>query len=196
MYYPQSKILENQYADENELVYKNTKEPYQGLYHILADGKIYTGKNPRDGQLLELEYSNNVKFSDDDGDFSSLTPTQILKNTQYDAIRQRVNIKPPASELIEPKYSEPVVQYPSFKRYFLRRTNNIIFTEVSQVDYNAIKIKDPKYNFGIYIPFELPWTTSGGNIAEINQKVTLLTEKRFKVYGLSKYITNYTEFSI
>ena len=196
MYYPQSKILENQYADENELVYKNTKEPYQGPYHILADGKIYTGKNPRDGQLLELEYSNNVKFSDDAGAFSSLTPTQILKNTQYDAIRQRVNIKPPASELIEPKYSEPSVQYPSFTRYFLRRTNNVIFTEVNQIDYNAIKIKDPKYNFGIYIPFELPWTTSGANIAEINQKITLLTEKRFKVYGLSKYITDYTKFSI
>ena len=66
----------------------------------------------------------------------------------------------------------------------------------NQIDYNAIKIKDPKYNFGIYIPFELPWTTSGANIAETNQKITLLTEKRFKVYGLSKYITNYTEFSI
>ena len=117
-------------------------------------------------------------------------------NTTYDDIRKKQNIQPPNVELIEPKYSEPVISYPSFKRYFLRRTNNVIFTEVSQLDYNAIKIKDPKYNFGIYIPFELIWTTSGANIAETNEKMTFLTEKRFKVYGLSKYITNYTEFSV
>ena len=196
MYYPESKILSNQSTDGTELVYLGTNQPYQGAYHILANGKIFTGKNPRDGQLSRLEYSNNIKFLEDVADFSSLGPTEILKDTKYDLVRQRQNIKSPMSELIEPKYSEPVVKYPSFKRYFLRRTNNVIFTEVSQIDFNAIKIKDPKYNFGIYIPFELIWTTSGANIAETNEKMTFLTEKRFKVYGLSKYITNYTEFSI
>ena len=196
MYYPKSKILSNQSTDGTELVYLGTNRPYEGAYHILANGKIFTGKTPRDGQLSRLEYSNNIKFLEDVADFSSLGPTEILKDTKYDLVRQRQNIKSPMSELIEPKYSEPAIGYPSFKRYFLRRTNNVIFTEVNQIDYNAIKIKDPKYNFGIYIPFELPWTTSGANIAETNQKITLLTEKRFKVYGLSKYITNYTEFSI
>lgn len=196
MYYPKSKILSNQSTDGTELVYLGTNQPYEGAYHILANGKIFTGKNPRDGQLSRLEYSNNIKFLEDVADFSSLGPTEIPKDTKYDLVRQRQNIKSPMSELIEPKYSEPVVSYPSFKRYFLRRTNNIIFTEISQIDFNAIKIKDPKYNFGIYIPFELIWTTSGANIAETNEKMTFLTEKRFKVYGLSKYITNYTEFSV
>ena len=196
MYYPESKILSNQSTDGTELVYLGTNQPYEGAYHILANGKIFTGKNPRDGQLSRLEYSNNIKFLEDVADFSSLGPTEIPSSTPYDNIRQRQNIKPPNIELIEPKYSEPVISYPSFKRYFLRRTNNVIFTEVSQLDYNAIKIKDPKYNFGIYIPFELIWTTSGANIAETNEKMTFLTEKRFKVYGLSKYITNYTEFSV
>ena len=196
MYYPESKILSNQSTDGTELVYLGTNQPYEGAYHILANGKIFTGKNPRDGQLSRLEYSNNIKFLEDVADFSSLGLAEIPKNTKYDLVRQRQNIKSPMSELIEPKYSEPVVKYPSFKRYFLRRTNNVIFTEVSQLDFNAIKIKDPKYNFGIYIPFELIWTTSGANIAETNEKMTFLTEKRFKVYGLSKYITNYTEFSV
>jgi hypothetical protein len=196
MYYPESKILSNQFTNGTELVYLGTNRPYEGAYHILANGKIFTGNNPRDGQLSRLEYSDNVKFLEDVADFSSLSPTEILRDTRYDIIRRRQDIKSPMSELIEPKYSEPVVQYPSFNRYFLRRTNNVIFTEVSQVDFNAIKVKDPKYNFGIYIPFELIWTTSGANIAETNQKMTLLTERRFKVHGLSKYITDYTEFSI
>ena len=194
MYYPESKIVKNLYTNGEELVYVSTEAPYSGAYHILANGEIYTGKNPRDGELQKLKYrfpAYNI-----DPKTGEMKPTPIPSSTPYDNIRQRQNIKPPNIELIEPKYSEPVISYPSFKRYFLRRTNNVIFTEVSQLDYNAIKIKDPKYNFGIYIPFELIWTTSGANIAETNEKMTFLTEKRFKVYGLSKYITNYTEFSV
>lgn len=196
MYYPKSKILTDQYTDGTELVYVSTEQYYTGAYHILSNGNIFTGRNPRDGELQKLKYKEPVLYNNanDSDEFTqlSLNPT----NTTYDGIRKRQNIQPPNDQLIEPKYSEPVVRYPSFMRYFLRRTNNIIFTEVSQIDFNAIKIRNPKYNYGIYIPFELPWTTSGKDIAEINQKMTLLTEKRFKVYGLSKYITNYTEFSI
>jgi len=194
VYYPESKIIKNLYTNGEELVYATTEVPYSGAYHILANGEVYTGKNPRDGELKKLKY----RFPNQgiDPKTGQLKSSPIPSNTPYDNIRRRKNIKPPNTELIEPKYSEPVVRYPSFTRYFLRRTNNAIFTEVSQIDFNAIKIKNPKYNYGIYIPFELPWTTSGNDIAEINQKITLLTEKRFKVYGLFKYITNYTEFSI
>tara|TARA_R110000744_G_scaffold64666_5_gene133029 strand:- start:727 stop:1317 length:591 start_codon:yes stop_codon:yes gene_type:complete len=195
MYYPQSKILTNQYTNGQEFVYLSTGVSYEGVYHIFANGKIYTGKNPRDGQTEELIISEDLEYLNEIPDVFDIPQTLVPSLTPYDAIRQRQNIKSPMSELIEPKYSEPVISYPSFKRYFLRRTNNVIFTEVSQIDFNAIKIKDPKYNFGIYTPFELIWTTSGANIAETNQKMTFLTEKRFKVYGLSKYITNYTEFS-
>lgn len=196
MYYPESKIIANQYTNGQEFVYRSTNILYEGSYHILANGKIYTGKNPRDGQIEELIPSDNLQYLDAAFDVFDAPQTLVPSTTPYDIVRQRQNIKLPMSELIEPKYSEPAVQYPSFTRYFLKRTNNAIFTEVNQINFNAIKIQDPKYNFGIYIPFELPWTTSGANIAETNQKMTLLTERRFKVYGLSKYITDYTEFSI
>lgn len=196
MYYPESKIIANQYTNGQEFVYRSTGVSYEGTYHILANGKIYTGKNPRDGQIKELIPSEDSEYLNEIPDVFDVPQTLVPSSTPYDAIRQRQNIESPMSELIEPKYSEPVVQYPSFIRYFLRRTNNAIFTEVSQIDFNAIKIRNPKYNYGIYIPFELPWTTSGNDIAEVNQKMTLLTEKRLKVYGLSKYITDYTKFSI
>ena len=196
MYYPQSKIITNQNTNGEELVYLNTGIPYRGTYHILANGKIFSGKNPRDGQIEELIQSPDTNFKRDQGDFSSLGPSQIPKDTQYDIIRRGQNIKAPMSELIEPLYTIPQVNYPSFTRYFLRRTNNAIFTEVSQIDYTAIETKNPKYNYGIYIPFTMPWKTSGINIAQVNQQMTLLTEKRFKVYGFSKYITDYTEYSL
>lgn len=196
MYYPQSKILTNQNTNGREFVYKNNvNSTYAGVYHILANGKIYTGKNPRDGQIEELIPIPDEDFRNDLVDLSPGNQT-LYKSTPYDAIRSKLNIKKPASSLIEPLYSIPQVNYPSFTRYFLRRTNNAIFTEVSQIDYTAIETKNPKYNYGIYIPFSMPWTTSGINIAQVNQKMVSLTEKRFKVYGFSKYVTNYTEFAL
>jgi hypothetical protein len=196
MYYPQSKILSNQYTNGTEYVYKSTLKPYGGSYHILANGKTYTGNTPRDGQIYELIPSPSLNFADDAGDFSSLKPSEIQKSTRYDAIRERQNLKAPMEELIEPLYSTPTVRYPSFIRYFLKRTNNAIFTEVNQLEHNAIVIKDPKYNYGIYTTFTMPWQTSGVSIAQTNEKMVYLTEKRNKVHGFSKYITDYTEFSI
>ena len=196
MYYPQSKIIVDQQTNGQELVYKKTRIEYVGKYHMLANGKIYTGVNPRDGQIAELTWSDGVTILDNFPDYD-LVPQRILpKSTRYDAIRSRQNLKAPMSELIEPLYSAPTVQYPSFIRHFLKRTNNAIFTEVSQLEHNAIVIKDPKYNYGIYTTFTMPWQTSGVNIAQINEKMVYLTEKRNKVYGFSKYVTNYTEFSI
>jgi len=196
MYYPQSKIITNQHTNGQELVYKSTGINYTGKYHMLANGKIYTGTTPRDGQIQELTWSDGTALLDTFLDYD-LIPQRILpKNTKYDTIRGRQKITAPMSELIEPLYSAPKVNYPSFTRYFLRRTNNAIFVEVNQIDYTAILIKNPKYNYGIYIPFTMPWQTSGLNIAQVNERIVHLTEKRTKAYGFSKYITDYTEFSI
>jgi hypothetical protein len=51
----------------------------------------------------------------------------------------------------------------------------------------------------MYVAFELPWTTGGAStntINSINKGIVEMTELRLKLYGLSKYITDYTEFAI
>ena len=58
-------------------------KPYQGSYHILANGKIYTGKNPRDGQLLELKYSNNVKLIKKKHNYKITGKNKKETNTEY-----------------------------------------------------------------------------------------------------------------
>jgi len=190
MYYPKSKIVSDQYTNGNELVYRVSKKPYTGKYHILANGKLYTGANTTDGVPQEIVYTNLKDHLQEGNTLNTTT------STAYDSIRKQQNINPPMVELLEPKYTQPAVKYPILTRYFLRRTNNAIFTEVSLEDYTVIKDKDKKYNWGIYIPFELPWSTSGAYIKETNERMVLLTEQRYKVYGFTQYITNYTEFSI
>lgn len=192
MYYPKSKILTNQFTNGNKLVYVRTEQEYVGDYHILSNGKIYTGKNPQDGELKELKISETAKRPDDVGDFSSVTTSDIVSDRPYDTIRRKKQIPSPRLELLEPTYTAPIPQYPSYTRYFLRRTNNAIFTEVSKADYTEIVNQNPRYNWGIYIPFEMPWTLESGRDEEVNRKMVLLTEKRYKVYGFSKFITEYT----
>lgn len=196
MYYPKSKIISNLYTNGQELVYTSTERFYTGSYHILSDGRIYTGKNQQDGELKSLKFAEEVQQLDAEAVASSTGNQNLNSNTFYDEIRRRQQINPPKLELLEPKYTQPTVKYPILTRYFLRRTNNAIFTEVSLKDYNAIKNRDKKYNWGIYVTFELPWSTSGAYIKETNERMVLLTEQRYKVYGFTQYITNYTEFSI
>jgi len=196
MYYPKSKIVTDLYTNGKELVYVSTELPYLGDYHILAKGEVYTGKNPHDGELQRLKYKKTIPFNSTDEGIELLDLPTAPSSTTYDTIRRGKLIEPPNVELIEPKYTQPTVKYPVLTRYFLRRTNNAIFTEVSLKDYNAIKNRDKKYNWGIYVTFELPWSTSGAYIKETNERMVLLTEQRYKVYGFTQYITNYTEFSI
>tara|TARA_R110000764_G_scaffold53414_4_gene116378 strand:+ start:6971 stop:7561 length:591 start_codon:yes stop_codon:yes gene_type:complete len=196
MYYPKTKIITNLSTDGSELIYIDTELPYIGKYHILSNGSITTGKTPQDGEQRKLKPVDDEEDDDNPRDFSTPANIGSLSETVYDFVRQGKQIKRPPLELIEPQYTQPSGNFPSFTRYFLRRTNNIIFTEVSNRDYTAIITKNRLYNWGIYIPFQLPWTTSGADVEGINKRMVLLTEKKYKVYGFSQYITNYTEFTI
>ena len=55
MYTPKNRILTNQVTRNNKLVIKSTQEFYNGFYHKLYNGKMYTGKTPNDPPIQELE---------------------------------------------------------------------------------------------------------------------------------------------
>ena len=200
MYYPKSKIIPNQFTNGNEYVVKNTGQEYIGYYHILANNTLFSGKNPNDGIPLLLVSISEVPipptFHLDDEEDST---TNYNKGV-YDLIRER-SYKIPYSinQLLEPKYSSPSVDYPSFIRYFVKRTNNNVYIEINKSTYDAISSQDKKWNWAVYFPFNMPWTTSStsrDDVFKTNRDIVLLTEQRLKLYGFSNYITNYTEFYI
>jgi len=204
MYYPKSKIIANQYTAGEELVYLNTYIFYQGYYYIVADGRIYTGKNPNDGISKELQAIPTGKQRNTDNAEVSTLNIQDLTEAEpskldYDDIRLNKGIENPFTSLIEPKYSLPNTNYPSFIRYFAKRTNGSVFIEINKDTYNKLASKDRLYNWPAYTVFTLPWTTaqaSRSEIEAINTGIVYSTERSQKLYGLSQYITNYTEFAI
>jgi hypothetical protein len=205
MYYPSSKIITNQFTNGEELVYKTNGIFYTGYYHILSNNKIFSGKNPNDGNPQELIFPTDETTKPEEIVESPLpseeseTYSYSSTSTVYDSIREKSKIQPPNFSLLEPKYYSPSPNYPSFTRYFVKRTNNNLYIEVSKSTYNFIVDKDRKWNWASYIPFQIPWTTSGNSIEDVirtNKNIVLLTEQRLKLYGFSKYITDYSEFYI
>jgi hypothetical protein len=203
MYYPKSKIIANQYTAGEELVYLNTYIFYQGYYYVVADGRIYTGKNPNDGISKELQAIPAAKqrkpgiVVNDTFTFEGLTEAEPSK-LDYDDIRLNKGIEYPLTSLREPKYVIPTPTYPSFIRYFVKRVNSNAYLEINKETYDILVSKNNLYNWPAYLPFNLPWTT-GGDSREANyitnRNIVLLTQQRLKLYGFSQYITDYTEFT-
>jgi len=206
MYFPKSKIIPDQYTNGNDLVYKDNNQYYQGYYHILASGKIYSGKNTTDGTPRELIFvQNSANTVDSELEIYTPSPTSTFalydfetSKLYYDSVRLKNGIDYPATSLIEPYYVIPTPKYPSFIRYFVKRVNSNSYIEIDQTQYQKIISRDNKYNWASYLAFELPWTTgadSRQNIFTTNKNIVLLTEERLKLYGFSQYITNYVEFA-
>jgi hypothetical protein len=203
MYYPKSKIIANQYTAGEELVYLNTYIFYQGYYYVVADGRIYTGKNPNDGISKELQAIPTYKQRNTDNAEVSTLNIQDLTEAEpskldYDDIRLNKGIEYPLTSLREPKYVIPTPTYPSFIRYFVKRVNSNAYLEINKETYDILVSKNNLYNWPAYLPFNLPWTTGGDsrqNISTTNKNIVLLTEQRLKLYGFSQYITDYTEFT-
>jgi hypothetical protein len=191
MYFPKSQIIPNLYTNDNKLVYKGTSTPYQGYYHILSNSTLFSGKNPQDGQPRELSYTKKTEYSDGVGE------TSTVLNSTYDKIRFKTKNIQSLSSLIEPIPYIPSPSFPAFTRYLVKKANEIMYIEVSQDIYNKILNKDKQYNWPAYIPFTIYWTTAGNSkneVATINENIVMLEERRQKLYGLSTYFKNYSEF--
>ena len=81
----------------------------------------------------------------------------------------------------------------------LLSSNFIDYDQINKITYNKLTSKDRLYNWPAYTVFTLPWTTAQASRAEIeaiNKGIVYSTERSQKLYGLSQYITNYTQFAI
>ena len=66
MYYPLSKIIENQYTNGDEYVELKTSVPYKGYYYSTVDGKFFTGKtySYTAKELIKLKTTSSVLLVD------------------------------------------------------------------------------------------------------------------------------------
>ena len=209
-YFPKSQIKPNLYTNGEEFVYKkNLNLFYTGYYYELSTGKKYTGKDPNNGVGIELiPAKDDVLKTSLDSD--AIPPT--LSNTPsganvinlveldlqgddelyyYDSVV--VFSYPPLADfqrrlLPSPYYSSPTgtdISVGEYRRYFAKKTNELIYIEISKETYTKFKSNDPTVASDLYECLYLPWSLEGEE--EVNRKIVALVERDNKWYGFTSY---------
>ena len=208
-YTPLNRIQTNLFTAGGEYYVLNTKENYQGYYYKLYNGKAYTGKTPDDYQTAELAVYNsneiqNLNTSPQDLLKQSITAldTEIILpgiSTYLTTIGTPVEnlpvLKAPTTYFPQPTSQQ--YQVGEFRRYFVKKTNELLYIEISKETYTRLQSQDSGYAWQYYLPFQLSWQISGDEmtVAKTNRNMVLLIEQRLKIRGLQQFLQeDYTKF--
>lgn len=186
-YYPESKIIPNQYTSGKEYQISDTAKEYTGRYYILSNGKVFSG-TPNDKNSKQLE-----KIS-----------------VQSDYSKANNSIQPSTFVLPNPFYPSPKEEdYKRgyLQRYFLKRRNADYTTirEISQDDYTNFTL-NTDLGASLYVGVILNWKITGPinndysdknfpkpGIIETNQKLVKLKEGVMP--GFSNFFKDYKQFA-
>lgn len=197
MYFPKSQITPNLYTNGEEFCLKSNKSPYKGYYYKLSSGKFFTGKTPQDGlneEIIEvspispLDVPTGITISEDyKGNF---TPYPYdFDVTEYPLFTNEQLLKLP------PTYSpnlptEKDYQIGEFIRYFCKKTNDLLYLEISKDIYNKLVSKDSNILYQQYQPFNVPWKLTGvkEQVFIANKNIVELTMKQQKLPKFDLYL--------
>lgn len=194
MYYPKSQITTGLISNGN-LIIKSTSEPYFGEYYAVSTGQFFTGHNPSKGgniELIQTEPENTPETLEPDKtveDDIDLRFSSISTNT-YSNIKNILDTSKVPS-FISPFHSKPTRAdraVGEYRRYFAKKTNELIYLEISKETYDKLESKDPTIVSSLYEYLFLPWSLSNN---ETNKKIVSNIERNNKWYGFSSYISRY-----
>ena len=206
-YYPLSQITSNLYTNglEYAIDLKNPSNSYLGYYWKTSDGKYFTGKTPQDTPCIEIFVIPNLQG----GENGNSAPTQVTINniTVFDGdplVEDYLRLKniPPTTVTSIPSYYSPQptqsdYQTGEFRRYFVKKTNEIQYTEISEATYALVLSKDSQILWQLYYPFLIPWSIAGikEQVARTNKNIVELTMKNLKLPRFNDYLKNdYTKY--
>lgn len=130
MYYPKSKVTENQYTSGGQFVIASTGKSYEGIYHITYDQNYYTGATHTNSSQLLTKASPSTSYIAASSGVSTVSGSNLIQpgliaNFEYDSITGG-KFSFLKQEII------PVAYYPVltaqnyatgvFTRYFAKRT--------------------------------------------------------------------------
>jgi hypothetical protein len=181
-YYGRHQIDTGKYALKDQFIFLDGTD-YVGPYHILPNGKFFTGNIPdlKSKQLIEK------------GD--KLISKDVIKYNNIKNEQLTTHVSPIS---FFPIITESDLDNGYFERFFVQRRNNpentIMEIDISQ--YLNIGLESNNISEVNYNSTHLKWYISNiedGIKAQLNKQQVSDAEKKFK--GLKKFITNYLEYS-
>ena len=198
MYYPKSQIKTDLYTNGGEFVTSNDGVVYQGYYFSTSDGLYFTGRNPNNkpnfpltlnlNSSLNPVISTSSSFSEVDSFYNypigySLALSSGITNTSIPPSLPTQTIVLPTKE--DYKITE-------YQRYFVKKSNEIIYIEISQEEYKKYIDQDINVSYQLYIPFTLPWVISGNrnDVYNVNKKTIERIQSNGSLQGFKSYFKN------
>jgi hypothetical protein len=209
MYIPKNRIITNLQTNQNEFVYKGTNTFYNGYYWKSYDGKYFTGKNPNDNPIREIEPSSTINkntiISSSQTPILFVdyieTPLEDVNMVVNYSIIKNIDLNKPDIKLLPSQYYPTPTQddynLGAFSRYFVVKSNENIYLEVNKDTYDSINNQSTDWAWELYVPFTILWTLTGerDNVFITNRNITQLTEQRLKRRGLQEFLKqNYLKF--
>jgi sensor histidine kinase YesM len=188
-YYPKSQIKTNLYTNGGELIYALNLELYKGYYYQTSDGKYFSGQTPNTPASQELILDTLAQSSP-----QVEIPLSYVNYTQ-DSLNYINVTNPNLSPIQIPVYiptlpTQQDYQIGTFRRYFCKKTNELIYIEINQNTFDKLSNKDPQILWQLYFPFNLLWTLTGDKqqVAKTNRNITLLAQQQFNLPKLNLYL--------
>ena len=184
-YYPKSQIKTNLYTNGKEYAFLINQKPYIGYYWKNSLGKFYTGKTPQDLPTQEIIPIINSPVQTDN---IELAPS--LNVLEYNSINNNTISYNLIPVFIQSKPTQQDYQIGEFRRYFCKKTNEIIYIEIDQKQHDLLLNKDSQILWSLYFPFNIPWQLTGDKqqVAKTNRNITLLAQQQFNLPKLNLYL--------
>ena len=186
MYYPLSQVTPNQYTNGGEFQLKSTGQSYAGYYFITSTGQYFTGRNQNDNPVLELTLiSSTVETTN-----INLPEVITIEDNAYNNI-----VAKPTTVLYKPAFNPNIptqqdYQVGEYRRYFCKKTNEIIYLEINENTFDKLVAKSPDILWSLYQPFNIPWNLTGTKeqVATVNRNIVLLTMKDLSLPQFDAYL--------
>ncbi len=185
-YFPLSQIKTN-LVSNGEFALVGNQEIYYGPYWKTSTGKYFTGKTPQDLPTREIIPISQSPVATDD---IELTPS--LDSINYNSITITTPTYSNIPQYIPTQPTEQDYQNGEFTRFFAKKTNELIYIEIDQPQYDRLLSKNPDILWQLYLPFSLPWQITGDKeqVARTNFNITELTSQRLQLPRLGDYLNN------
>jgi hypothetical protein len=188
MYYPLSQITPNLYANGGEFQIKSTGTPYTGYYFKTSTRQYFTGRNQNDNPVIEI-IPYNASFTTDNTQ-TILPEVTTLRSPIYNSIKPIGT-----NQVFNPVYNPNIptqqdYQIGEYRRYFCKKTNEIIYLEINQNTFDKLVLQSPDIYWQYYLPFFLPWNLTGvkEQVATVNRNIVLLTMKDLSLPQFDAYL--------
>ena len=84
-----------------------------------------------------------------------------------------------------------------FQRYFCKKTNEVLYIEINQSQFDKLVAKDPQILWQLYKPFTITWQLTGNKetVARLNKNIVELASFRNKLPRFNEYLKeDYTKY--